>query len=45
MNHRLASIDRRLDAMEARMEAGFRWLTGLIVTTWVTTIVTILLHH
>jgi hypothetical protein len=52
MNYRLSSIDRRLDGidrrldgMETRIEAGFRWLTGLIVTTWVTTIVTLFLHR
>ena len=28
MNHRLNSIDRRLDALETRVEAGFRWLTA-----------------
>ena len=55
VNERLNSIDRRLDGFDRRFEGfdrrfesvdrRFNWLTGIVVVTWVTTILTILLHH
>ncbi|MBV8067901.1 MAG: hypothetical protein JO113_07980 [Candidatus Eremiobacteraeota bacterium] len=41
VNERLGSIERRLDGIDVR----FNWLTGIVVGTWITTILTILLHH
>lgn len=41
VNQRLGGIERRLDAIDAR----FNWLTGIVVGTWATTIVTILFHR
>lgn len=40
-NERLGSIDRRLDGIGAR----FNWLTGIVLGTWATTILTILFHR
>lgn len=42
---RLNGIDRRLDSLEQRMDARFNWLTGVVVGTWVTTILAVLFHH
>lgn len=48
VNERLGSIERRLDSIDARfnhVDARFNWLTGIVVGTWATTILTILFHH
>jgi tetrahydromethanopterin S-methyltransferase subunit G len=48
VNERLGSIDRRLDAMGARfnhVDSRFTWLTGIIIGTWIATILTILFHR
>jgi hypothetical protein len=41
VRERLNSIDRRLEGLDVR----FNWLIGIIVATWITTILTIILHH
>jgi tetrahydromethanopterin S-methyltransferase subunit G len=41
VNERLGSIDRRLDGIDTR----FNWLTGIVIGTWATTILTILFHR
>ena len=48
VNERLGSIERRLDAIGARfnhVDSRFNWLSGIVVGTWATTILTILFHH
>lgn len=48
VNERLGSIERRLDSIDVRfnnVDARFHWLTGIVVGTWATTILTILFHH
>jgi hypothetical protein len=48
VNERLGSIERRLDGFDARfnhVDSRFNWLTGIVVCSWVTTILTILFHH
>jgi tetrahydromethanopterin S-methyltransferase subunit G len=48
VNERLGSIERRLDTIDFRfnhVDSRFNWLTGIVVGTWVTTILTILFHH
>ena len=55
VNERLNSIDRRLEGFDRRFEGidrrfesvdrRFNWLAGIVVATWVTTILTILFHH
>jgi tetrahydromethanopterin S-methyltransferase subunit G len=55
VNERLGAIERRLDTMDGRfgqidlrfnhVDSRFNWLTGIVVGTWVTTILTILFHH
>lgn len=42
------AIDRRFAGVEQRfvqMDQKFMWLAGLVVGTWITTILTILFHH
>lgn len=41
VTERLGSIERRLDSIDSR----FNWLTGIVVSSWVTTILAILFHH
>jgi hypothetical protein len=48
VNERLWSIERRLDTIDIRfnhVDSRFNWLTGIVVATWVTTILTILFHR
>jgi hypothetical protein len=48
VNERLGSIERRLDTIDIRfnhVDSRFNWLTGIVVATWVTTILTILFHR
>lgn len=41
VSERLNSIDRRLDGFDQR----FNWLIGIVVGTWITTILTIIFHR
>ena len=41
INERLGNIDRRLEGVDQR----FNWVIGTIVATWITTILTIILHR
>lgn len=52
VGERLNSIDRRLDSMDQRfgrleqaLDARFSWLMGIVVGTWITTILTVLFHR
>ncbi|HEX3456407.1 MAG TPA: hypothetical protein VHR97_00485 [Candidatus Baltobacteraceae bacterium] len=52
VNERLGGLDRRFDSFENltalrfdQMDRRFTWLTGIVVGTWVTTILTILFHR
>ncbi len=48
VNERLGSIERRLDGIDVRfnhIDSRFNWLTGIVVGTWVTTIMAIIFHH
>jgi tetrahydromethanopterin S-methyltransferase subunit G len=55
INERLGSIDRRFESIDRRFESmdrrfdqidhRFNWLMGIVVGTWMTTILTILFHR
>jgi len=55
MDQRFATIDQRfvridqrfvtIDQRFATIDQRFNWLIGLVVGTWITTILTILFHH
>jgi tetrahydromethanopterin S-methyltransferase subunit G len=52
VNERLGGIDRRLDSLEHmiallsdRVDRKLTWLTGIVVGTWITTILTVLFCH
>jgi hypothetical protein len=52
LDQRFAGIDQRFASLELRMDTGFAciehkftWTFGLIVGTWITTILTILLRR
>jgi len=40
-----AKNDKRFDALESKIDQRFMWLIGLVLTTWVTAIVTPFFHH
>ncbi|MFY9720619.1 MAG: hypothetical protein WAK16_13355 [Candidatus Cybelea sp.] len=42
---RFAQIDGRFAALEAKIDSRFSWLLGIVVTSWVTTILNILFHR
>ena len=42
---RFSQIDSRFTQLETRFETRFNWVIGLIVTSWISTIVTILFHR
>ncbi|HEY6326046.1 MAG TPA: hypothetical protein VIW73_05955 [Candidatus Cybelea sp.] len=52
LDRRMESVERRLDALFNQLEGRFsivdqrfNWLTGILVTSWISTIVTVLLHR
>lgn len=52
VDRRIDSLEQRMDvrfnAIDVRfngMDLRFNWLIGIIVGTWITTILTVLFHH
>jgi tetrahydromethanopterin S-methyltransferase subunit B len=48
VNERLGSIERRLDGFDRRFDGvdrRFNWLTGIVVGTWITTMLAVIFHH
>jgi tetrahydromethanopterin S-methyltransferase subunit G len=52
IERRLDGIDRRLDSAEHltalrfdQVDRRFNWLTGIVVGTWITTILAVIFHH
>jgi uncharacterized Rmd1/YagE family protein len=49
VDQRFSAVDQRFSALELRIDAKidqrFMWTVGVVVTTWVTTIASIYLHH
>ena len=41
---RLNNLENRMTALEARMQTQFYWLLGVMLTMWVTIILTIILR-
>ncbi len=41
LDRRFSTVDQRFAALDQR----FTWLAGLVVGTWITTILTVLFHH
>jgi hypothetical protein len=44
-NERLAGIERRLDRIEHALDLKFMWVIGIVVGTWITTILAVLFHR
>ena len=42
---KLDGIDGRFDALRSEMITQFRWITGMIIGTWITTILAIFFHR
>ncbi len=42
---RLAGIESSVDTLRTHVDQRFMWQTGLIVGTWMTTILTVLFHR
>jgi flagellar capping protein FliD len=45
LDRRLDSMDRHLDSLERKVDSNFRWLTGMIFGSWITTISAVLFHR
>lgn len=45
MDSRFNQIDSRFNQMESRFESRFNWLFGIVVTSWISTILTVLFHR
>jgi hypothetical protein len=41
----MGCVEQRISSLELRMDQKFNWVLGLIVGTWITTILTILFHR
>ena len=42
---RLGGIDHTIETFRTHVDQRFTWLTGVVIGTWITTILTILFHH
>ena len=40
-----AKIDQRFSTLDAKIDQRFTWTIGVVVTTWLTTIASIYVHH
>ena len=40
--NRINALDNRVIALESRMDTRFNWMFGLIVTTWITTMIALI---
>lgn len=45
LGQRFGSLDARIETLSGRMDQKFTCVLGLIVGTWITTILTILFRH
>lgn len=45
IDRRLDGVDRRFDSLGQRLDVRFNWLTGIVIGTWITTILAVLFHH
>ncbi|MBV8425439.1 MAG: hypothetical protein JO349_09610 [Candidatus Eremiobacteraeota bacterium] len=45
VNQTLDRIDLRLDSIFALLDQKFNWLIGIVLGTWIVTMLTILFHH
>ncbi len=39
------SLEKKIDKLDAKIDQRFMWTVGVVVTTWLTTIAAIYLHH
>ncbi len=46
IDNRITAVDSRIDvrftALESRIETRFNWMFGLVVTTWITTMIALI---
>jgi hypothetical protein len=45
VDSRFNHMEARFTQMESRFESRFNWLIGIVVTSWISTIVTVLFHR
>jgi hypothetical protein len=45
VDQHFVAVEQRISSLELRMDQKFNWVLGLIVGTWITTILTILFHR
>ena len=42
IDNRINAVENRITGLESRIEARFNWMFGLVVTTWITTMVALI---
>jgi tetrahydromethanopterin S-methyltransferase subunit G len=42
---RIADLENRMETRFGQIDQRFMWLTGIVIGTWITTILTILFHR
>lgn len=45
IDRRLEGVDHRFDLLGQRLDVRFNWLTGIVIGTWITTILAVLFYH
>lgn len=45
VDRRFDAVDRKFSLLEERVDQRFLWTIGVVLSTWLTTIVAIFLHH
>jgi hypothetical protein len=45
LDTRISGLDTKINTLDAKNDQRFMWMAGIVVTTWVTTIASIYLHH
>lgn len=43
INYKLSDIDRSFKELSQKIDSNFRWTIGILITTWITLIATVLL--
>lgn len=45
IDRRFDAVDRRFDSLDRKIDERFMWTIGVVIATWLTTIVAIVVHH
>jgi uncharacterized Rmd1/YagE family protein len=45
LEKKIDALEKKIDAVDAKNDHRFMWMVGIVVTTWLSTIASIYLHH